>query len=389
MQSPMKLLVISPAFPYPANQGFRIRVVDLARALAPHTEQHLVVYGDVPPGVPHEPFCSVTAVPCSKPTTLGRIRRRLCRPLLDDPSYTPAPLVEAVANLHAREGFDTCLVHTPIMAGCFRALPANVTRWIDAHDLWYEKYACLEALGCGELLDHCRDRDRELQIYRAADLTLAISQHDHRELLRQGVDPARAVHAPVSFAPRPIEAQVEEPALLYAAGSGQMNEDAIHYFVDRVLPLVRLRVADARLHVLGAGDEIRGAYAGRDDVVLLPYVPDVVDAYAAAKVVVVPLRYGTGLKIKVLESFSLGRPTVLSDAARQGVVLDGYPQESYSVEPVPFAREVVRALEDQEYRRRLAAAGLRIVRDHYSVDAAYGGVMSRFKAPCVTASIPG
>ncbi|MGE3164693.1 MAG: glycosyltransferase [Planctomycetota bacterium] len=384
----MKLLVISPDFPFPENQGFRIRVVDLARALAPHVEQHLLVYGDVPASAPFEPFARVTAVARVEPSPLDRLLRRLRRPLLDHPSYTPKVLREAIAEVQEREDFDACLVHTPLLAGCFRALPATVRRWVDAHDLWYEKYACLRALGCGELLEHCRDREAELRIYRSADLTLAISLHDHEQLLRQGVAAERLVHTPVSFPARPIPNEVDAPVLFYAAGTGQMNEDAIHYFVDQVLPRVRQRVAGARLHVLGAGREIRRAFSAREGVVLLPYVDDVAEAYAAAKVVVVPLRYGTGLKIKVLEAFSFGRPTVLSDAARQGVALGDYPQHDFSIAPEAFAQQVVRALEDRGYRSALAASGLRVIREHYSRDAAYGGLLEHVHDPQRVPPVP-
>lgn len=381
-----KLLVVSPDYPFPMNHGFRVRVGDMCRALGAHSEQHLLIHGQPDgPLVDRDFFESVTVSPTPPiPTGARGLLRRLTRrwnpPLLDDPTYAPDALLEVVAALHRRHEFDACLVHTPSLARCFHALPADVMRVVDAHDLWYEKYACFQELGSGGILAHCRDRERELAIYRNADLTLAISLHDHREMVRQGVNAGRVLHVPVSFPARPLPSTTEEPVLLYAAGSGEFNIDAVRHFVERILPLVRSSVPAARLHIMGAGREIRKAYGDRSDVHLLPYLDDVSEAYAGTRLVVVPLRYGTGLKIKVLESFSYGCPTVLSEAAIQGVAVDHYPQESLSIEPASFAREVVRGLQCDEQRTALIDAGLDAIREHYTVDAAYGELIERLSS---------
>lgn len=381
-----RLLIIAADYPFPPRYGFTVRVADLCRGLAGDCEQHLLAYR-APPSSETEldgsdvlasvRFVDPAVVTPARPwpaRLAQRMAHRLRAPFFDQPLYTPPALLDAVRCYHREVGFDACLVHTPLLARCFQALPSSVVRILDAHDLWYEKHAQFAQLGEGRLLAHFRDRVRELAAYRAADLTLAISLHDEAELVRQGVPAAQVLHVPVSFRPRPVTSRVAEPVLLYAGGHGVFNTDAIVHFVEHILPRVRAEVPAARLAVLGAQSPLRIRYGTHTHVDLLPPVTDVADAYQRAQLVVVPLRYGTGLKIKVLEAFAHRMPAVLSEAAIQGLHLDDYPQASFSVEPASFAREVLRVLRDPTARAALAEAGHATLLRHYQPDAVYGGL---------------
>lgn len=380
-----KLLIVAADYPFPADHGFKIRVADMCLALGPHVEQHLLVHRSrpQPEALPREDFFgSVSFVPQPEPPTgfrrwFQRLGDKLDPPHFDHPRYTSEELRRRVVELHEEHNFDGCLVHTPLLAGCLNALPPDVKTVIDTHDLWHEKHRLFRRLGYGHLLHHCRSRDKELDAYAAADLALAISLYDQQVLADAGMGPDHVLHVPVSFDARPLPRNCEEPTLLYAAGVGIFNVDAVYHFVDRVLPRVQWKVPGAKLQIMGAGPKIKERYSQRSDIVLLPYLEDVTQAYESSQVVVVPLRYGTGLKIKVLESFSYGCPTVLTEAAAQGVALDDYPQESFSSDPGLFAKEVVHALTSADQRDALSYAGLDAIEKHYNRGAVYDLLIQR------------
>ena len=177
----------------------------------------------------------------------------------------------------------------------------------------------------------------------------------------------------------PIPAPPAEPTLLYAASSGETNLDAIHACVNEILPAVRAEIPEARLLLMGGGQAVRETYGNTEGVEVLPFLDDIDDAYRQARVVIVPLRQGTGLKIKVLESLSRGIPTILTPVAAEGIQLDEYAQETYPAGGAAFAAEVIRALRDEDYRRALTESGREVVRRHYHPEIVYGALIARLE----------
>lgn len=370
-----KLLIVAAEHPFPMRHGFAVRVGDMTRFLSRNFEQHLLVYSEVP--VPEqEYFASVTQV---RPPevgawrrTLRSVRQRLCRAHFDHPMYASDALLAAAGRIQQQHEIDACIVHTPLIGRAFEGLRPDTVTILDAHDLWHDKYRYFDEIGKGALLEHFRSQERELAAYRNADLTLAISLHDQARLIAAGLTEEQVLHVPVSFESQPVESEAEEPYLLYTGGSGIFNCDALHQFIRQTLPLIRERVPGTKLLIMGAEPEIRDAYGTHPAVELLPYLDDVSDGYRRARLVVVPLRHGTGLKIKVLESFARRMPTVCSEAGVQGLHLGDYPLTHLSADPEPFAAAVVRALEDDAYRAQLADSGYAVIDSHYGAEQVYG-----------------
>ena len=86
--------------------------------------------------------------------------------------------------------------------------------------------------------------------------------------------------------------------------------------------------------------------------------PDVEDMRASLKeawVCVVPMRCGTGVKNKVLEAWSVGRPTVMTPIACNGIAMDGALRDLVCASPASFAERVVELLGNQSLRHLLGA----------------------------------
>jgi glycosyltransferase involved in cell wall biosynthesis len=413
------LLIISPEYPYPQKCGFTVRVGDLCRHLAQTVTLDLFVCRNLadPESMPgREVFRHVFAAgngPAEAVPDLGlaeRIARRLAPPHFDDPRYLPDAILAQLAKIQSREKYDACMIQTPLLARC---LPAVGEQWhqgqamelslsppsragarrsqapgcaeknpdagapirngpiviIDAHDIWHQKYLGFKALGCGNLLAQFRDAERELAFYRTADHVLAISLWDHEYLLAHGVN---SIYTPVSFVTEPLpERSPPGHDLLMASGSGPFNIDAIHFFIAEVLPLVLKKIPDVRLKIANPAPEITKDYSAHPQVILLPFLDHPRDLYAQADLAIAPLRFTSGLKIKVLEAFAFGKPIILSTAAAQGIPIAKYPQRNITIEPETFANEVVAALQDEAYRKALANSGLKLIRNEYAPEKAY------------------
>ena len=99
------------------------------------------------------------------------------------------------------------------------------------------------------------------------------------------------------------------------------------------------------------------------------FVEDLAPEYAAADVVVVPLRHGGGTRIKLLEAFAYGVPVVASPVAAAGLdVSDGH-HLVVARDPEQTAEAVAAILLDGERSARLAAAAGTLVRERYCIEA--------------------
>ena len=108
---------------------------------------------------------------------------------------------------------------------------------------------------------------------------------------------------------------------------------------------MRAAVPDARLLVVGRapGPAVR-ALDGRDGIEVHGDVPDMADWLRPARVVVVPLRFGTGTRIKALEAMAARRPVVGTSIGLVGLGIEDGVQAHVADDPVAFATCVVEAL---------------------------------------------
>lgn len=372
-----RILLVSGRYPFPTRDGSDRRVTQLGRALRDF-DVHLLVDEDpddpATRRVPDDGFAAVHSVPGLIPSRnlARRALRRLRRPRFDDRVFWNHVLIDVARAIDAERRIDAILIETVRYAWVLDALPKCRPHIIDAVDIWHERYLAYAAMGKGALLDHYRDPAREMARYGAADLTLAISSHDIRAMREAGVPDDQVLSVPMAFEPQPIPSVAVGPELLFAGASSEANEEAAIHLADRVLPLIRGRVPGARLSLLRVPEGLRSRFADREDIRCLPYLEDIDDAYRAARVVVVPLLRGSGIKIKVLEAFSRGAATIITPAAAQGIELEGFAQERISAEPDVLADEIVRALSSSEYRDALSRSGLEVIERHYRPERIHG-----------------
>jgi glycosyltransferase involved in cell wall biosynthesis len=132
-----------------------------------------------------------------------------------------------------------------------------------------------------------------------------------------------------------------------------------------VLPRLRGRVADARLTVAGEVGRLIDRRAG-EDVRILGHVPSLLPLYEQARVFVAPLRYGAGLKGKILEALGRGIPLVTTSIGAEGIGLEHGVTAMIADDDNAFAEAVARLYNDRELWKRLRANALALVERDFS-----------------------
>jgi glycosyltransferase involved in cell wall biosynthesis len=160
------------------------------------------------------------------------------------------------------------------------------------------------------------------------------------------------------------------------------NEDAACWFVANVLPLVRARVADAMLSIVGSHPTARVRALAGEAVRVMANVSDAElnERYRNARVAAVPLRCGAGVKLKVVEALKNGVPLVTTPVGAQG--LPGVADAAYVCgDAASFADAVCALLQDDRLWQRRCAAQLDYARTWFSEAALRRSVMQALAPP--------
>lgn len=191
-----------------------------------------------------------------------------------------------------------------------------------------------------------------------------------------GVFRRLAPHATVVVVPVSVDVTVDDrqpvPGRCLFVGSGSLaNVDGLRWFLDDCWPHVRARAPEAELHVVGTVCARVGAVP--DGVVLRGEVARLDEEYARATVALVPLRTGSGLKVKIVEALCAGVPVVTTAVGAQG--LSGLFPRPFLLADTPedFTEHVVRLLFDETLRTDLERSAVTAA-PLFSPESAFSGL---------------
>src|SRR5690349_14725518 len=159
--------------------------------------------------------------------------------------------------------------------------------------------------------------------------------------------------------------------LMFVAGFGHPpNADAAAWFVREILPRIQAHHPGVCLDLVGSNPsaEVLALRAPNIDVTGFVSDEELARRYGHVRVVVAPLRYGGGMKGKVIEAMRFGVPCVTTSAGTQGLDRAGAFLPA-SDDPDAFAGLVLRLLQDDAEWRRVSAEALAFVRAHFTEEA--------------------
>jgi glycosyltransferase involved in cell wall biosynthesis len=131
------------------------------------------------------------------------------------------------------------------------------------------------------------------------------------------------------------------------------NVDAARFLVERVAPRLRARMPAVRLRLAGRCDDRVGRLHAPPQVVVSGFVDDMTQELARADLVAVPVRYGSGTRVKILEAFAHGIPVVSTTLGAEGLGVRHGHELLVADQPEAFADACWHVLTDAALRRRL------------------------------------
>ncbi|MHB8453181.1 MAG: glycosyltransferase [Acidiferrobacterales bacterium] len=173
----------------------------------------------------------------------------------------------------------------------------------------------------------------------------------------------------------------DRKGLLFVASFGHPpNIDAAVWFVREVFALIQDKYPDVHLDLVGSNPAPEIQALMSRNVTVLGYVTDeeLAFRYQCARVAIVPLRFGAGMKGKVIEAMRFGVPVVTTSAGIQGLE-DVSDALAVADAPQAFADHVLRLLSDDSLWIRQAEAAVKVVKNRFSVEEMRRVLESDFK----------
>ena len=257
-----------------------------------------------------------------------------------------------------------------------RALAPGIRIIFDTVDLHHLREARAAAVSGASGKRAAASRRRELDLIAASDCTLLTSSVE-LDLVRQALPAAKLqLLANIHHVREPRHGFAERRDLLFIGGfQHPPNADAVRWFAEAVLPLLRERLPGVLLHVIGTADAHSRRALACNDIVMHGRVDDLDPWLDRCRVSVAPLRFGAGVKGKINTAMSRGLPVVATTVAAEAMGLSDGDDVLLADAPDAFADAVIRAYTDETLWLRLSRGGLDNVRRHFSPQRARAALL--------------
>jgi len=397
----MKILFLTPQLPYPPDKGATIRTFALIKGLAQrgheihllsfiHSEDDLAWLPQMRPYV-----ANADCVVAPTRSTRTRLRTLLTSTLPDMAWRLPSEeFAGLLTQLLRKESFDIVQAESMEVAQyALQALaerPSNEPRPQIFFDNLNAEYVLQKRAyeidrrrvktlpkALYSWLQWRRLRTYETTVCKTVDGVLAVSEAD-AQALRQ-LDEHINLHVVpngvdcVFFSPaaRPAEYS-EETKIRHLASlvfTGTMNfrpnADAVLWFCDQILPLIKKEAFHVHFYIVGQWPTAAVRALTGPAVSVTGYVSDIRPYIANSSVYVVPMRMGSGTKLKVMEAMAMGIPVVSTTLGAEGIDVTPGQHLLVADDPAEFAHSVVGLLQDGRERQRLAENARRLVEEKY------------------------
>ncbi len=159
--------------------------------------------------------------------------------------------------------------------------------------------------------------------------------------------------------------------LIFTGNMGYFpNEDAVLYFSKEVFPFILKRRPDTNFFIVGINPSFKiKSLADGKNIFVTGYVGDLRDYLNRARVSVCPMMSGSGIQNKILEAMANGVPVVATSHAIGGIRANSDKDIIISDEPEEFSEHVLNLLEDNELCKRITLSAQQLVKEKYSWEA--------------------
>lgn len=377
-----RILLLTPQLPYPPRQGTSLRNFNMIKALSQVVDVTLLsmAEGEVVADIGLlKQFCRVlTPIPVPIRSQAARARQLITSSLPDLGLRLKSDLFAAALDMNLRSAqYDAIQIEglelasyiveaksasplTKIVLDCHNAETElqHRAREVDWTNPSRWPAAIYSSIQTGRLARF------EAWALEASDAVLAVSESDRAHLLN--LLPANT--AEVTVVPNTIDvaeyqmgALPSEEARFDLVFTGKMdyrpNVDGVLWFAEKVWPALQKARPGITWTIVGQKPHTRlDALRGKEGITLTGFVPDILPYLAGASIYIVPLRIGSGTRLKILEAMATGLAIISTRIGAEGFNVENGKEMILSDSPQEWVESILWLLGDREKRSKMAAA---------------------------------
>lgn len=350
-----KVLVISPSPFHPQDAGNRTRIHNLLINLQKlgHEVHFLHIQQETDDDfqmsqVLGKNFYSIPYIRPSKGRLPQKVFRKLRCFITDYPIYPYAvddwydnSINKFLVTLQKRVKFDVVIVEYVFFSKALKYFSKNVLKIIDTHDIFNNRRNLYKNNG-QEYHWYSTTLKEEIKGLQRSDFIIAIQKQEEeyfKKLVRSNVI---TVGHTVSLR-EPQYIQNHNYRILYIASHNENNIHGINYFITQVLPKVKSSIPDLQLLIAG---KVCEGLDEDDAYTKLGYVSNIDKVYDAANVVINPILFGTGLKIKSVEALGQSKVLVTTPEGAKGLEIGANKAFLIAKNPDEFVQCLIEVFTD-------------------------------------------
>ena len=382
----MKILFLSRWFPYPTNNGSKLRVYNLLRGLSKHHDVTLLSFADQPDVSPEAPevksICTdVQVIPWREfdpKSTRAKAGFFSLKPRSIIDTFSPE-MAQGITQTLSRRNYDV-VIASQLQMAAYSSYFQNVPALFEEIEVGLIHGQANTTADKVQRLRHAftwfKLRMYLSQLLKSFQAVTVVSEQE-RKLITQYFPQVKNVQVIPNCMNmedyQDIQAQTKPNTLIFTGSFRYAaNHEAMVWFVGEVFPLILEQVPDAQLII--TGDHADLPLPSNRNVTLAGYVDDIKGLIASSTVALAPLWSGGGTRLKILEAMAIGTPVVATSKGAEGLEIQMGKHLFVMDEPGVFADCVVKLLTDQDLHQGMARSAKQLVREKYD----WGGLMPKF-----------
>lgn len=377
----MKILMLTPYLPYPLLSGGQIRTYNLLKKLS---QKHQITLFALIKSEEEKQYVQELEKYCHKVRVFKRSEKPFTLRNIFKTIFSSFPFLvirnqaigslEAVKKEIANEKYDLIHAETfymmPHIPNC--QIPIILVEQTIEY-LGYESYAKKAPFFLRPLLniDVKKIHHWEKHYWQKAKRLIVMSEEDRqfigKELNKEKIDVV-ANGVDTKWFAQKSRSLNERPTILSVGTFKWLpNIEAVDFLVEKIWPLIKQKVANAQLLIVGNAPTNKVIAYGQNDpqITVAGRIEDIREAFQSAHVLLAPVFSGKGTRYKILEAMASGTPVVASKIAVEGLNIKDGQDVLTSNDAQTLADLTVQVLNDKNLWQTLSANGKKFVSQHY------------------------
>jgi len=383
----MNILYICPRFPYPADRGDKVVIYNNLKYLSKKNKITLLTFVDdekvLEEGIANlQPYCNSieTFKKRSNFSIINLVLAIAWKAPFSVIRYYSSQMIKRSKDLIESGKFDIVHIDFYYMAQYVLnkkvKVPEKTAIILTAHNIEYIIYSKSASFTKSPLnklliwLESLRIKGYEPSLFKRFDNCVVFSELDKAHIMRLSGATNIKVNPVCVEENNDTQSDVSEERnsiLFFGRLNTLPNEDAVRFFHNEVFPLIKKDLPNVKFIIAGRFPTRYILGLTKDPAIkVINVVPDIKELLKKVSLVIVPIRLGGGIRIKILDSWAQGKAVVSTSIGAEGLEYKNKEDMIVADTPPEFKNAVIHLLKSDNLRKAIGDSALKRVREYYN-----------------------